>query len=217
MSLFKFPARSAELEYQVQSEGCSGPPMLASVIDRLKDLKAVQGLAQSHQTRLVHAASPDAYEQLGQPVAVSLVETLADSGDMALKQILEWLSGIPTTCLVRAQCEILEYLNKDIASTLVVLHDPLVLLQTAIGHWSEMMHPLYSILKREPGFARPADNFVLLHLKRVHLMEWGRAVIAATLGTGRQVLPPLIMQKEVDSVWDQICESTVLHCGAFPH
>ena len=84
-----------------------------------------------------------------------------------------------------------------------------VILQTAIGHWSEMMHPLYSILKREPSFARPADNLVLLHLKRVHLMEWGRAVIAATLGTGRQVLPPLIMQQEVDSVWDQICEFPV--------
>ncbi|KAK9836079.1 hypothetical protein WJX84_007267 [Apatococcus fuscideae] len=75
---------------------------------------------------------------------------------------------------------------------------------TAIGHWSEMMHPLYSILKQEHNFARPVDHLVLLHLKRVHLMEWGRAVIAATLGTGRQILPPLIMQQEVDSVWGQI-------------
>ena len=66
------------------------------------------------------------------------------------------------------------------------------------------MHPLYSILKQEPNFARPVDQLVLLHLKRVHLMEWGRAVIAATLGTGRQVLPPMIMQTEVDSVWAQI-------------
>lgn len=44
--------------------------------------------------------------------------------------------------------------------------------QTAIGHWCEMMFPLYSILRTEPGFARPAAQFVLLHLKRSHLMEW---------------------------------------------
>lgn len=47
-------------------------------------------------------------------------------------------------------------------------------MQTAIGHWCEMMFPLYSILRTEPGFARPAAQFVLLHLKRSHLMEWVR-------------------------------------------
>jgi hypothetical protein len=78
-------------------------------------------------------------------------------------------------------------------------------LQTAIGHWSEMMFPLFSILKTEPGFARPADQFVLLHLKRVHLMEWVRAVMAVTLGVGETgSLPPIIMQQEISNVWNQI-------------
>ena len=67
------------------------------------------------------------------------------------------------------------------------------------------MFPLFSILRREPDFAQPPQQFVLLHLKRAHLMEWVRAVIAATLGIGRgQDLPPIIMQEETDSIWTQI-------------
>ena len=41
--------------------------------------------------------------------------------------------------------------------------------QTAIGHWGEMMFPLFSILKREPHFQWPPAQFVLLHLKKVRL------------------------------------------------
>lgn len=68
---------------------------------------------------------------------------------------------------------------------------------TAIGHWCEMMFPLFSILRTEPTFARPATQFVLLHLKRSHLMEWVRAVIAVTLGVApRAPLPPIVMQQE---------------------
>ncbi len=82
---------------------------------------------------------------------------------------------------------------------------PSITPQTAIGHWCEVMFPLYSILKQESSFARPAHQFLLLHLKRVHLMEWVRAVIATTLGVPPDGdLPPLIMQREVDSVWAQI-------------
>ena len=37
-------------------------------------------------------------------------------------------------------------------------------------------------------------------------MEWVRAVIATTLGVGpNQDLPPLIMQQETHSIWEQIC------------
>ena len=40
---------------------------------------------------------------------------------------------------------------------------------------------------------------------QVHLMEWVRAVIATTLGVGPdQDLPPLIMQQETHSIWEQI-------------
>lgn len=70
------------------------------------------------------------------------------------------------------------------------------------------MFPLFSILRREPDFSTPPSTFVLLHLKRVHLMEWVRAVVGATLGIAPHApLPPLLMQSETDSVWRQIREA----------
>ena len=81
-------------------------------------------------------------------------------------------------------------------------------LQTAIGHWSEMMFPLFSILRLEPAFKRPPKQFMLLHLKRVHLMEWARAVMSVALGVKvHETLPPMLMQQETDSVWTQIRKS----------
>lgn len=35
---------------------------------------------------------------------------------------------------------------------------------TAIGHWWEMLGPLFSTLKKTP-FNRPCDQFILLHLQ----------------------------------------------------
>ena len=67
--------------------------------------------------------------------------------------------------------------------------------QTAIGHWSEMLFPLFSILRQERGFARPPTQFVQLHLKRAHMMEWVRATLATALGVGPQRdLPPIMWQ-----------------------
>lgn len=84
---------------------------------------------------------------------------------------------------------------------------PVTPTQTAIGHWSEMLNPLFSILRLEPSFARPATQFVLLHLKKTHLMEWVRALLAVALGVAPgQDLPPIMLHQEVDSVWKQICE-----------
>ena len=82
---------------------------------------------------------------------------------------------------------------------------------TAIGHWWEMMAPLYSLLRRlgerraataaavaaagGPASAAEADarsrwrrpdQVVLLHLRRSHLMEWVRAVVAVALTGGEQ-------------------------------
>ena len=37
------------------------------------------------------------------------------------------------------------------------------------------MFPLFSILRREKNFATQPHQFVLLHLKRLHLMEWVRS------------------------------------------
>lgn len=56
---------------------------------------------------------------------------------------------------------------------------PAPLLQTAIGHWSEMLFPLFSILRQERKFARPPTQFLQLHLKRAHMMEWVRPGAAA--------------------------------------
>ena len=69
------------------------------------------------------------------------------------------------------------------------------------------MFPLFSILRREHGFSTPPSTFVLLHLKRVHLMEWVRAVVATTLSLPAHApLPPLLMQAEADSIWKQVRE-----------
>lgn len=78
---------------------------------------------------------------------------------------------------------------------------------TAIGHWWEMMGPLYSVLKQGIDFKRPCDQMVLLHLKRTHLMEWVRAVVAVALGVGtNQDLPPILLQHETDNAWQQLSE-----------
>eukprot|EP00798_Chlamydomonas_sp_ICE-L_P009430 gene9430-4060_t len=80
---------------------------------------------------------------------------------------------------------------------------------TAIGHWWEMLGPLYSTLKRAEGdFKRPCDQFLLLHLKRSHVLEWVRAMIAVTLGvTAEQDLPPLYFQEETDNAYSQISQN----------
>ena len=67
------------------------------------------------------------------------------------------------------------------------------------------MSPLFSIFKNETDFKLPPDQFVLLHLKRVHLMEWARAVMAAALGLQRgEPLPRIILQAEGNDVEIQI-------------
>ena len=70
-----------------------------------------------------------------------------------------------------------------------------------------MLFPLFSILRREPHFARPPTQFLLLHLKRSHVMEWVRATLATALGVGpRQALPPIMWQQEVPAIMDQLSE-----------
>ena len=76
-----------------------------------------------------------------------------------------------------------------------------------------MMFPLFSILRKEPAFKRPPKQFMLLHLKRVHLMEWARAVMSVALGVKvHENLPPMLMQQETDSVWTQIRKSLCTGC-----
>mmetsp|Transcript_33697 Transcript_33697/g.95336 ORF Transcript_33697/g.95336 Transcript_33697/m.95336 type:complete len:574 (+) Transcript_33697:210-1931(+) len=84
----------------------------------------------------------------------------------------------------------------------VVLDFPFLGHPTAIGHWPELMAPLYSILRnRTSHFGRPfkrtPDHMVLLHLKAQHLMEWVRGLIATTLGVGPgSSLPPIILENQ---------------------
>jgi len=78
---------------------------------------------------------------------------------------------------------------------------------TAIGHWWEMLGPLYSNLKRARGFKRPCDQFVLLHLQRQHMLEWVRAMIAVALGVGLQEeLPPVLIQEPTENAHTQITQ-----------
>uniref|UniRef100_A0A7S3QL56 Glycosyltransferase 61 catalytic domain-containing protein n=1 Tax=Dunaliella tertiolecta TaxID=3047 RepID=A0A7S3QL56_DUNTE len=77
---------------------------------------------------------------------------------------------------------------------------------TAIGHWWEMLGPLYSILKRS-NIKRPCDQFILLHLQRKHVLEWVRAMIAVTLGVKfNEELPPVYIQEPTDNAWSQITQ-----------
>lgn len=77
--------------------------------------------------------------------------------------------------------------------------------QTAIGHWPEVLFPAFSMLRAEAG--RSPARVLLLSLKRAHLMPWARTILALALGRRRhQDLPPMLWQRETDSVWHQICE-----------
>ena len=70
----------------------------------------------------------------------------------------------------------------------------------------EMLFPLYSILKAST-IAVPDVNVVMLHIKRRHLMEWCRAVIATTLHVKTdEPLPPIFFQDETDVVTKQISQ-----------
>ncbi len=78
---------------------------------------------------------------------------------------------------------------------------------TAIGHWWEMLAPVFSTLKRAPWFKRPCDQFILLHLHRHHLLEWVRAMVAVALGVGLdEDLPPMYVQEARERAHDQISE-----------
>lgn len=67
----------------------------------------------------------------------------------------------------------------------------------------EMLFPLYSLLK-DSHFRVPDVNIVLLHLKRWHLMEWVRAVMATTFAVGTdEALPPILLQDETDITFEQ--------------
>lgn len=77
---------------------------------------------------------------------------------------------------------------------------------TAIGHWWEMLGPMYSILQNTT-FKRPCDQLILLHLHRRHVLEWVRAMMAVALGVGLEdPLPPLLVQEATVNVHDQISE-----------
>lgn len=68
------------------------------------------------------------------------------------------------------------------------------------------MFPLFSVLK-ESQFDSPDVNIVLLHLKRTHLMEWVRSVMATTLGVQPgNSLPPIWMQDETGNSFSQLTQ-----------
>ena len=74
--------------------------------------------------------------------------------------------------------------------------------------------------QQPPTISFPVDRILVLHLKRTHLIEWVRAVLAAAINTYTKniekndsggndnsksgPLPPIYLQNEVSSMWDQI-------------
>eukprot|EP00892_Ulva_mutabilis_P005351 jgi/Ulvmu1/3188/UM015_0229.1 len=75
---------------------------------------------------------------------------------------------------------------------------------TAIGHWCEMLFPLFSVLK-ESAFKVREMNMLLLHLRRKHLMEWVRNVIATTLRVPPgDSLPSIWLQEDADDSHEQL-------------
>lgn len=78
---------------------------------------------------------------------------------------------------------------------------------TAIGHWPELLFPLFSVLQTSHADFQP-DRVVVASLKKDHLFEWARTMLHLALGGKRGAsLPPLVWQTETKSVWTQIRES----------
>jgi len=83
----------------------------------------------------------------------------------------------------------------------LILDFPYIGHPTAIGHWPEMLSPLFSILRNRTvhfgsKLRRAPDQMVLLHLRREHLFEWPRGLLAASLGVLPDMpLPPIFMQQ----------------------
>lgn len=70
--------------------------------------------------------------------------------------------------------------------------------------------PLVSALRFEPSFAAPPNQILLLHLKRTHIMAWVRNALAAAIGIEPgTALPPVYMQREISSMWDQIGKNEI--------
>lgn len=89
----------------------------------------------------------------------------------------------------------------------VLMDFPYFLHPTAIGHWPEILFPLFSALRALPDF-RPR-RALLLSLKRAHVNAWTRHFMAAALSDTPQLDVPVLFQAEVDSVWHQIRELTM--------
>jgi len=67
------------------------------------------------------------------------------------------------------------------------------------------MRPGVQAILLAPTMSWPDFKSVWLTWIQVHLMEWVREVVATTLGVAPSgQLPPIIMQREVPSIWDQI-------------
>ena len=68
----------------------------------------------------------------------------------------------------------------------------------------EMLFPLFSVLK-ESSFKAREMHMLLLHLRRKHLMEWVRNVIATTLRVSNGgSLPSIWLQEDADDSHGQL-------------
>ena len=79
-------------------------------------LESVWGLAKTHQTGLgfVHAHHSDPSKKLGQPVALRLVEKVADRCDVTLETILNKLHGICISCAIKDGMVLIFNMNSSV-------------------------------------------------------------------------------------------------------
>lgn len=76
--------------------------------------------------------------------------------------------------------------------------------QAIRGFRCEILFPLYSVLK-DASFKIKSMNMILLHLRRKHLMEWVRNVIATTLHVHPGgSLPAIWLQEDADDSYSQL-------------
>lgn len=85
----------------------------------------------------------------------------------------------------------------------ILMDFPYFLHPTAIGHWPEVLFPLFSALRARPDIQ--PKRALLMSLKRAHVNSWSRHFIATAMNDNSKLDIPLLFQKETDSVWHQIC------------
>ncbi|GMH43593.1 hypothetical protein BSKO_11515 [Bryopsis sp. KO-2023] len=72
----------------------------------------------------------------------------------------------------------------------------------AIGHWLEILLPLFGVFRKYPTL-RPPRQIVMLHLNRSHLFHWVRSMLGLTLGM-EKTLPKIMLQEDRSTAYERL-------------